>query len=133
MVLARRPGQPDRIGGRAMPSNFSIIRDDRPVKLPDNGKFDITLNINAPGIDVTQRSLLIYRVDPPNNQVTLELEINNKFFRSASFSGEARTFHDVVGSDIVQAPPSLNTLKLTLSGNNASILVSDIVLLYAEK
>ncbi len=115
-----------------MPSDFTIITGNE-VRLPQGNDIDIDLfPWGATGIRDTQRPVLFYRVNPPDDRVvTLAIDINGTRVHTASYRTEARTFHEVVQEGLVRPANNRLTLRL-LSGPGSPVIVSDVVLLYRE-
>jgi hypothetical protein len=115
---------------KAMPSNFTLISD-AGVTLPQQGgDVDFEFRFDAQGIRADLQPVLLYRVDPTDNLITLKLEINGTNVHDAQFKNETRSYHEAVGAGVVN--PTGNVLRLVKTGGGGSILVSDIVLMYKE-
>jgi hypothetical protein len=114
-----------------MPSNYQAITDNVTTLPKSNGDIDTDITFSAPGIRADRKPVLYYRINPDRNNVPLTVSINGVVVDSTRFGDVARTYHEVVGLDVVK--PSGNTLTLKVGDNAGSIEVSDIVLLYQEQ
>ncbi|MGE5764907.1 MAG: hypothetical protein ACM3ZF_13845 [Mycobacterium leprae] len=119
-----------------MPSSFTVIRDD-PIELSLTREvFEVPFN--APGIDSSQRAVLLYFVQvrvAPNllPLIRLRVEINDNSLLGLNITDLiARSIHDVVDADRNEIQAENNTLRLRWDGETGAIDVSGIVLLYQE-
>jgi hypothetical protein len=59
---------------RAMPSDYAVVTDGAVTLPADNDDLDVDFNFDAPGI-LNLQPVLLYRVDPTPNLLTLEVNI----------------------------------------------------------
>jgi hypothetical protein len=106
-------------------TNYVIITDN-PVALPAGNV--AVLPFDAPAVDATIRSILLFRIFPTLN-AGLELAINGAvIFTVAAFNEEGgRSLHEVVPDSLVLITG--NNLTMTNIGA-ADVNVSDAVLLF---
>jgi hypothetical protein len=120
-----------------MPSNYTVIKDPATTLPRTNNaggnELSIDISFDAPGIQTDStatRPVLYYRVDLNRNDVRLAVSINGTDVRTQNYKDLTSTIHEVVQSGLVK--PTGNRLTLE-AGNNGSIRVPDIVLLYKEQ
>ena len=94
-----------------MPSDYAVVTDGAVTLPADNDDLDVDFNFDAPGI-LNLQPVLLYRVDPTPNLLTLKLSINGTKVHTASFNNETRTYHEAVETNVVRSVGNRLTVRL---------------------
>jgi hypothetical protein len=109
----------------------TIVETDEGFTLPSSNLLNDRhfLDIDFPDVDTDDRSVLLFRVRPLDDEPKrLLVDINSTNFVNIEFASTAhRSWHEIVGPNILMETDNEVTVALIGPG---SIQISDIVLLY---
>lgn len=109
-------------------ADYTIVQD-FPFTLPDapTGDIDRELDFTTPAVEVGQRSILTFKVDPAGD-VIYEIKLNDTPIATRRFTEPATVvvLQEVIGSNILST--GNNKLVVTRTDGSGSITVADMVL-----
>ena len=106
-------------------ADFTVIEDNA-VTLNSGNPTHSYPAFSATGLSAGAQAVLTWRVLPSNPPVTLEFVLNGISIQTTTFqSTQQRTYHEVIGGNVVQSGNNILTIVRSGSGE---VTVSDVYL-----
>jgi hypothetical protein len=92
-------------------------------------------DIDAPGVSSGENAVLIFRVNPDGDPVTLQVRLNNTVVLRQTFDTEPqRSWHELVPAGALKAENNELTVSIDTSNpQHGSVQLSDFVFLYQRE